>query len=135
MREIIRIVSVIFLFAGVSCSSVILPEDELVLKEIEKGEYTLLVDVSNNGEVVLPKGTAVKLYLRSAYTYVKVYASRADGDPLVVTRYLVLYMFDDEFKTKMFTREEFDVKFNKYLAKGRVSVTSDSKQKKKGSGK
>jgi type II secretion system-associated lipoprotein len=126
---------VVFLFAGVSCSSVVMPEDERVLKEIEKDEYTLLMDVSNNGEVVLPKGTVVKLFLKTAYTYVKVYASRADGDPLAVTRYLVFYMFDDEFKTKTFTREEFDVKFNQYFAKGHVSVASDPKQKKKGAGK
>jgi type II secretion system-associated lipoprotein len=113
----IFLISVISVSA-VSCSSFIIDSDYASLRELEAYTYVLQKDVLNNREVVMKKGSVVKVVLKSDSTWVKVYAYPAEEDTLVSTRSLILFIFDDEFPDKLFKREFFDQKFAEYFVRG-----------------
>jgi type II secretion system-associated lipoprotein len=99
-------------FAGAGCSSMMKPEDADNLKVLEKDRYQLKTDVYNNGMPVLKSGMFVRVTVQSSSTWVKVYARKSEEDPLKADRFLLLYMFDEDFKDSMFDRAAFDKRFN-----------------------
>jgi type II secretion system-associated lipoprotein len=105
----------------VSCSSFIIDSDYASLRELEANTYVLQKDVLNNREVVMKKGSVVKIVLKTDSTWVKVYAYPAEEETLVSKRSLVLFIFDDEFPDKLFKRDFFDQKFAEHFVRGSVA--------------
>jgi len=88
----IALIFVLVLFS--SCTHLIKDEDRAALKDFEKDKYQLVKDLVNNNAIVLPKGTVVRVMVLTSSDWVKVYAMDNSGDPVVVQRYLLLYLFD-----------------------------------------
>jgi type II secretion system-associated lipoprotein len=98
-------------FSGVGCSTLMKPEDISGLKSLEKDRYQLKTDVYNNGMLVLKNGMYVNIFIQNSPSWIKVYARRSDEELLKSERFLLIYMFDEDFKDNMFDRTVFDKRF------------------------
>ncbi len=112
---------ILFLLFLVStgCSSFVRDADSRFLTRYEKQnqsdiEYTLLKDVEINKDK-LSKGSAVKVIVVADNNWVKVYVYRSSESILKSRRFLVLYLFEDDFPEKKFSRDIFDREFRKVL--------------------
>lgn len=96
------------------CVSFVEKKDQERLHELEKTTWILLRDVTYDDKT-LRKGTRVKILLSMDKSWIKVYAWDVKADPLKSHRFLVLYVFEDEFKKKKYDQKVFIKKFDSYL--------------------
>ena len=115
VKGFICLVFVSFLFN--SCTPLIKTEESTALKDFEKDKYQLVNDLVNNNTSILPKGTIVRIMVLTSSEWIKVYAMDDSADPVSVQRYLMLYLFDDDFPNKVFTSDVFKERFAKYAVK------------------
>ena len=90
----------VFLFSLISLSScVTLIKDEEVdtIKKYEEGTYILKTNLTDNMGNSLSKGTRVKLISKTTNEYVKFYAYSANEPLLESKRFLLLYLFQEDF--------------------------------------
>jgi type II secretion system-associated lipoprotein len=111
----IALIFVLVLFS--SCTHLIKDEDRAALKDFEKDKDQLVKDLVNNNAIVMPKGTVVRVMVLTSSDWVKVYAMDNSGDPVVVQRYLLLYLFDDDFPNKVFDNDAFKERLAKCAVK------------------
>lgn len=95
------------LFTLSACSTFVPEEDVDSLNKRYSGNYVLLQDFVIN-ELTLAKGTVVRLIIVGGDEWIKVYAYKADEDLLNANRFLILYMFEDEFPDKEFNADLLD---------------------------
>lgn len=113
----VLIIVVASLFLG--CSSFVKENEHEVLRSYEKSNggdvrYTLLKNIEIN-KVKVKKGTSVKVILIADEDWIKVYVYKSGEDILKSKRFLVLYLFEDDFPKKKFDRKFFRSKFNEVL--------------------
>jgi len=87
-----------------------------------------LQDVTIN-ELSLPKGTVVKLIIVGGDEWVKVYAYNAKEDLLLAHRFLILYMFEDDFPDKEFNVDLLDKELANIVKPSTNSSDEASQQK------
>lgn len=90
-----------------SCSSFVKEEHLAGLKAYETGRYVLKQDVGK-ADAPLRKGEVVNLIVETGGDFIKVYAYSASVDFLKADRVLVLFLFDDDFKDKVFDIQYFE---------------------------
>lgn len=112
----------VLLVALVACASFINDESAALLRGYESCEYTLKQD-SAEGYPVVKKGQAVRLYIVNRGDSVKVYCYPAGTDILKSERALILYLFEDDFPDKKFSREFFEQKLYNVVDKAVVQAT------------
>jgi len=110
-----RFILVLVLSVMTGCSSFIIPGDADSLKPLERGTYQIKKDIINNGIFAIEANTVVRLIVEVKDSWVKVYAYKAGEDLLFADRYLVIYLFEDDFSKKKFNKQEFDQKFDEVL--------------------
>jgi type II secretion system-associated lipoprotein len=115
VKGFICLVFVSFLFN--SCTPLIKTEESTALKDLEKDKYQLVNDLMNNNATVLQKGTIIRVMVLTSSEWIKVYALNDSEDPVSVQRYLMLYLFDDDFPNKVFSSDVFKERFAKYAVK------------------
>jgi len=98
-----------------SCNTFIMKNDIVQLKDLEKKPYVMLKDVSANNNSV-KKGSQVRLKIATSKEWVKVYAYPANVDELKAELTLILYLFDDDFEGKKFSRDRFQERLNAIVA-------------------
>ncbi|HOU85112.1 MAG TPA: hypothetical protein PK158_09745, partial [Spirochaetota bacterium] len=86
--------SVIFLS---SCATLIKDEEIDVIKKYEEGTYILKTNLMDNMGNTLSKGTRVKIISKTTNEYVKFYAYSANEPLLESKRFLLLYLFQEDF--------------------------------------
>lgn len=84
------------------------------LKKKEGKVYTLRKDIEIDGRK-LRKGEDVRLIVSSGGDWVKVHAYPARADALKADRFLLLYLFDDDFKGKKFDAQYFYERLNEVI--------------------
>ncbi|HRU65138.1 MAG TPA: type II secretion system-associated lipoprotein [Spirochaetota bacterium] len=127
-RKIIFLLLISFLSFVSACSTFIPEEDVDSLNKRYSGDYILLQDVTIN-ELSLPKGTVVKLIIVGGDEWVKVYAYNAKEDLLLAHRFLILYMFEDDFPDKEFNVDLLDKELANIVKPSTNSSDEASKQK------
>ncbi|HPD78144.1 MAG TPA: type II secretion system-associated lipoprotein [Spirochaetota bacterium] len=127
-RKIIFLILISFLSFVSACSTFIPEEDVDSLNKRYSGDYILLQDVTIN-ELSLPKGTVVKLIIVGGDEWVKVYAYNAKEDLLLANRFLILYMFEDDFPDKEFNVDLLDKELANIVKPSTNSSDEASKQK------
>ncbi|HRS63516.1 MAG TPA: type II secretion system-associated lipoprotein [Spirochaetota bacterium] len=127
-RKIIFLLLISFLSFVSACSTFIPEEDVDSLNKRYSGDYILLQDVTIN-ELSLPKGTVVKLIIVGGDEWVKVYAYNAKEDLLLANRFLILYMFEDDFPDKEFNVDLLDKELANIVKPSTNSSDEASKQK------
>ncbi|HOK01988.1 MAG TPA: type II secretion system-associated lipoprotein [Spirochaetota bacterium] len=127
-RKIIFLILISFLSFVSACSTFIPEEDVDSLNKRYSGDYILLQDVTIN-ELSLPKGTVVKLIIVGGDEWVKVYAYNAKEDLLLAHRFLILYMFEDDFPDKEFNVDLLDKELANIVKPSTNSSDEASKQK------
>ena len=90
-----------------SCVTFIAKPDEARLRELERQTYVLLKGAEAGGKS-LKKGEEVKILISSGKEWVKVHAYPARADLLKTDRFLILYLFDEEFNQKQFEMKFFE---------------------------
>ncbi|MFW5807609.1 MAG: type II secretion system-associated lipoprotein [Spirochaetota bacterium] len=105
------------------CSSFIKKEQVDEVKQYEYYIFTLKEDVVIDEEVLLTKGTDVRLYFITSNDFIKVYAYPADQTYLKSEHSLLLYLFEEDFSNETFSKAHFDQKlFSMVERKERTSV-------------
>ena len=127
-RKIIFLLLISFLSFVSACSTFIPEEDVDSLNKRYSGDYILLQDVTIN-ELSLPKGTVVKLIIVGGDEWVKVYAYNAKEDLLLANRFLILYMFEDDFPDKEFNVDLLDKELANIVKPSTNSSDEASQQK------
>ncbi|HOQ12008.1 MAG: hypothetical protein BWY23_00270 [Spirochaetes bacterium ADurb.Bin218] len=127
-RKIIFLLLISFLSFVSACSTFIPEEDVDSLNKRYSGDYILLQDVTIN-ELSLPKGTVVKLIIVGGDEWVKVYAYNAKEDLLLAHRFLILYMFEDDFPDKEFNVDLLDKELANIVKPSTNSSDEASQQK------
>jgi type II secretion system-associated lipoprotein len=116
-RILIAIVSFMLLVLTVAgCKSFVEKEEVEDLRSLEEGTYILLKDLEFEDEK-LRRGTRVKLIISADKDWIKVYARDATVDPLEARRFLLLYMFEDQFPEEGFKKELFMEKLKEQVRK------------------
>lgn len=80
-----------------SCVTLIKDEEIDVIRKYEEGTYILKINLADNMGNSLSKGTRVKIISRSTNEYVKFYAYSANEPLLESKRFLLLYLFQEDF--------------------------------------
>jgi len=91
---LVLLFSVIFLS---SCVTLIKDEEIDVIKKYEEGTYILKVNLMDNMGNTISKGTRVKIISKTTNEYVKFYAYSSDEPLLESKRFLLLYLFQEDF--------------------------------------
>jgi type II secretion system-associated lipoprotein len=102
-------------FLATACDVFIVKNDIEQLKELEKGTYILKKDFNVDGKI-LKKGETVKLKISTAKEWVKVHAYSTKVDELKAERVLILFLYDEKFKDKKFSRDYFNEQLNAVAA-------------------
>jgi len=102
---------VFFLLSLFSCASFITKPEEKLLMEKENNVYILKKDIDIESKK-LKKGDEVRIIIKTGRDWLKVYAYPAGVEKLKAQRYLLVYLFEDEFFNKQFNFELFNEKFN-----------------------
>ena len=114
MKRIITVfISLIFIS---SCDGFIGKKKIEELKQYESPVYVTTQDITA-GERSLPKGTAVKIRIRTDKEWVKVYGYPASGDELHSNQVLILYLFKEDFEKNRFNEELFKSKLDERIKK------------------
>jgi len=112
-----------FLYTG--CSSFMKDEEvDRVKLKYQAGNYLLLQDVVRN-DATLAKGTVVKLKVVRSKEWIKFYAYDTKEQLLSSNRFILLFMFEDDFTGKKYNQESVD----KELAKLVKPLDSDELSK------
>ncbi len=90
-----------------SCSSFIREEHAAGLKAYETGRYIMKQNAGRE-DAPLRKGEVVNLIVQAGGDFIKVYAYPASVDFLKAERVLILFLFDDDFKNKVFDKQYFE---------------------------
>jgi type II secretion system-associated lipoprotein len=104
-----------FLLPLCACASFITKPEETRLKEKEKNVYILKKDIDLETKK-LKKGDAVKILIATSRGWVKAYAYPVRVDKLKAERFLLLYLFEDEFANKEFSIDLFNEKLDALVA-------------------
>lgn len=80
-----------------SCVTLIKDEEIDVIKKYEEGTYILKVNLMDNMGNTISKGTRVKIISKTTNEYVKFYAYSSDEPLLESKRFLLLYLFQEDF--------------------------------------
>lgn len=119
------------------CVSFIAKPDDALLKEKERQTY-VLIKSTTSGEKTLKRGEEVKILISSGKEWIKVHAYPARADLLKTDRFLLLYVFDDEFGQKQFDMKYFEERLSTVVAQkgaplpeNRDDAAKDKKLKKK----
>ncbi|HPA62701.1 MAG TPA: hypothetical protein PLH15_01060 [Spirochaetota bacterium] len=91
---LVLLFSVIFLS---SCVTLIKDEEIDAIKKYEEGTYILKTNLMDNMGNTLSKGTRVKIISKTTNEYVKFYAYSSDEPLLESKRFLLLYLFQEDF--------------------------------------
>jgi type II secretion system-associated lipoprotein len=104
---------ILVLLAGFmpGCTTLIPSAQLEELRTYEKEKYILKNDLVLREEIMIKKGTRIKIIMAGTADYAKVYAINDEMDPLKADRCLLLYMFEDDFTDKKYTKDEFEKKF------------------------
>jgi type II secretion system-associated lipoprotein len=120
------------LFAG--CSSFIKDEDsDSITLKYQAGEYVLLQDINRNN-VIFPKNSQVKLIVLTGDDWIKIYAYNSSEELLVSNRFLLLYMFEEDFPEKKFSQDYLNAELLK-IVRPKGSADKAVKETKKTSNK
>jgi len=92
-------------------------EESTELKNLENDKYQLVKDIVNNNAIVLQKGTIVRVMTVTSSDWIKVYAMADSENPVSAQRYLMLYLFDDDFPNKVFDNDAFKERLAKCAVK------------------
>jgi type II secretion system-associated lipoprotein len=104
------------------CSTFIPDEDsEQISLKYQAGEYVLLQDLNRNN-VIIPKNTALKLIVLTSDDWIKVYAYNSSEEILASNRFLLLYLFQEDFPEEKFSQEYLDAELLKIVKPRNSSV-------------
>ena len=116
------------------CSTFIPDADsEQISLKYQAGEYALLQDLNRNN-VIIPKNTALKLIVLTSDDWIKVYAYNSSEEILASNRFLLLYLFQEDFPEETFSQEFLDTELLK-IVKPVNSSAQTKKEKTKSSKK
>ena len=90
----------VFLFSLItlsSCVTLIKDEEIVAIKKYEDVTYILKTNLTDNMGNSLSKGTRVKIISKTTNEYVKFYAYSANEPLLESKRFLLLYLFQEDF--------------------------------------
>jgi len=90
-----------------ACDEFIGRSDADLLREMEKNTYVLRKDVDIEGKK-LSRGERVKIVITGVREWIKVHAYPARADALKAERYLILYLFPDDFPDGSFSMKYFE---------------------------
>jgi len=124
---------VFFLLPLLACASFITKPEEMLLKEKENNVYILKKDLDFESKK-LKKGDEVRIIIKTGREWLKVYVYPGGVEKLKAQRYLLVYLFEDEFFNKQFNFELFNEKFNAVVSLKDETASPDKKmlkQKKK----
>jgi len=108
LMDILRKIILGILVFLISCSSSLVRDDSLdKITALEKKIYLLKKDIIIDG-LILKKYRRVKVIINPGEDYIKVYAYYSKEKLLQSDRFLILYLFANDFPN-----EEFDFKFFK----------------------
>ncbi len=102
-----KISIILFLIFVITCSTFLREEQINGLKKYEEETFVMQKEVKI-GENKLAAGQRIKLFIRAEKESIRVYAYDADVDILKSRRLLVLYLFNDDFKNKIFDNKTFE---------------------------
>ena len=98
------------------------------IKAYEKKYYILKKDIDIEGKK-LKKGEEVRIVVTPGKEWVKVHAYPSRANELKADRYLILYLFDDDFEKKQFSVNFFNEQLNAVVAaRGDVPVIDKKKK-------
>ena len=110
------------------CSSFIPDADsEQISLKYQAGEYALLQDLNRNN-VIIPKNTALKLIVLTSDDWIKVYAYNSSEEILASNRFILLYLFQEDFPEETFSQEYLDTELLKIVKP--VNSSSQTKTEK-----
>jgi len=95
------------LVLGGAGPSFIKEEHAAGLKAYETGRY-IMKQHAGREDAPLRKGEVVNLIVQTGGDFIKVYAYPASVDFLKAERVLILFLFDDDFKNKVFDKQYFE---------------------------
>lgn len=102
-------------FFTAGCSSFVPEEDsERITLKYQTGEFVLLEDINRNN-LVFGKGSIVKLLVVTGDDWVKIYAYNSNEELLSSVRFLLLYLFEDDFPDEEFNQEFLDAELMKIV--------------------
>jgi type II secretion system-associated lipoprotein len=104
-----------FLLPLCACTSFITKPEETLLKEKEKNVYILKKDIDLETKK-LKKGDAVRILIATGREWLKVYAYPVRVEKLKAERFLLVYLFEDEFVNKQFNIDLFNEKLDALVA-------------------
>ena len=111
------------------CSSFVPEEDsERISLKYQAGEYVLLDDINRNN-VIFSKGSIVKLLVVTGDDWVKIYAYNSNEELLSSARFLLLYLFEDDFPDEKFSQEFLDAELLKIVRPKGLPEQSPEKSK------
>lgn len=90
-----------------ACDEFISKSDADLLKEKEKKTYIIKKEIDIDGRK-LARGERVKIVITGVREWIKVHAYPAREDALKAERYLILYLFAEDFPDRRFTMHYFD---------------------------
>jgi type II secretion system-associated lipoprotein len=105
------VILIIFALTLGSCTTFLMKDDILNIKDFEKKQYILKED-AGEGARSIKKGTRIKLYIMTGDDYIKVYCYPSSTDFLKAERALIIYLFDDDFEKSKFNIAFFENKLN-----------------------
>ncbi len=101
----------LFVLPLCACTSFVTKPEETILKEKEKNVYILKKDIDLETKK-LKKGEAVRILVATGREWLKVYAYPVKVDKLKAERFLLVYLFEDEFVNKQFNFDLFNEKLD-----------------------
>ena len=113
MKIHVSIVLGLLLLAG-SCTSLVKEKEITALQELQYYLYQTRVEIKA-GSKRLARGKKVKIIIRVDDDWIKVYGYDYNSNLLKSERVLILYLFRDDFKDKVFSKDLFEIKLQKYL--------------------
>jgi len=112
------------------CSTFIEDVDsEQISLKYQAGEYVLLQDLNRNN-VIIPKDSALKLIVLTSDDWIKIYAYNSSEEILESNRFIILYMFKEDFPDEKFSQEHLDSELAK-IVKRKNSADRPKKENKK----
>jgi type II secretion system-associated lipoprotein len=113
-----------------ACDVFVSKADADLLKEKEKKTYILKKDIDIDGKK-LKKGDEVKIVITGVKEWIKVHAYPARANALKADRYLILYLFSEDFKNKQFDLKFFEEQLDAVATPGGGAAAPAKKARKK----
>ncbi len=109
-----------------ACASFVTKTEETLLKEKEKNVYILKKDIDLETRK-LKKGDAVRILIAAGRDWLKVYAYPIGKEKLKAERYLLIYLFEEEFENKKFNLDLFNEKLSAMVESKDESLLLDKR--------